>query len=410
MWLTIQVFFALVFPAMTAEPRFSRPSNLALYNTDATEPDQGKIVCYLSSSAHMIPKPFNHDINDISGNLCTHLIYSFVGLNNQTWKLSSINPEHDLEKGGYKKFTSLREKYPHVKFLLAVGGEAEGGKKYSDMVSEKSRRNNFVQSAVKWIQDFDFDGFDLDWEYPGDPNKGGRHDDKENFVKLLEELKEAFEPYKLLLTSSVPVAEVQVQQGYEISRLSQHLDWMNVKTYNMRGHWLGFADVHSPLFPRPFDQEAYKKLNVRDGLQLLVDLGAPKHKLIVGVPFFGATYTLESQDNETANGLIRKSSGGGKPGPYTKSSGVLAYYEICPHLKSGEWTRKFDDTGKCPYVHYDDQWIGYEDEESISIKMDFIKENGYGGGMVWTIDMDDYRGVCGKKNPLLTAMNQRLRG
>lgn len=66
--------------------------------------------------------------------------------------------------------------------------------------------------------------------------------------------------------------------------------------------------------------------------------------------------------------------------------------------------------GKCPYAYYEDQWVGYEDEDSIGIKMDYIRENGFGGGMIWAIDMDDFRGVCGRENALLKTMNEKLAG
>lgn len=61
---------------------------------------------------------------------------------------------------------------------------------------------------------------------------------------------------------------------------------------------------------------------------------------------------------------------------------------------------------KVPYAISGDQWIGFDDERSIRNKMKWIKDNGYGGAMVWTVDMDDFTGTfCGEvKYPLIGAM------
>lgn len=57
-------------------------------------------------------------------------------------------------------------------------------------------------------------------------------------------------------------------------------------------------------------------------------MGAPKHKLIVGVPFYGRSYTLGSKDSNGLKAPIKKWVGGGQPGNYTGEAGILAYYEV----------------------------------------------------------------------------------
>ena len=61
-----------------------------------------------------------------------------------------------------------------------IGGWSFGTQKFKDMSSTRYARQTFIYSSIPYLRDRDFDGLDIDWEYP----KGG--DDKKNYVLLLK--------------------------------------------------------------------------------------------------------------------------------------------------------------------------------------------------------------------------------
>lgn len=345
-----------------------------------------------------------YKIEEIPVDNCTHIIYAFIGINSE-YQLIPINDDFDVGQKGFERFIALKNKNPKVKTLVAVGGWNEGGKKYSQMVAQAETRQQFISSVVAFLEQYKFDGLDLNWQYPGASDRNGSYLDRRNFLKLIQEMRPQFDRRKWILTSSMPIIEYRLEDGYEVAELSKLLDHMHLMTYDLRGTWTNFADVHSPLYKRQHDKADTEKLNVDAGVKLLEKLGAQKDKLVIGIPFYGRSFALKDPKQHNLGALI---TGPGYRGPFTKESGSLAFFEICSFVKSDGWKREFDAVGKVPYAYQDDQWVGYEDEESVAAKIDYIRGNGLGGAMVWTIDMDDFKGGCGNKHGLLGTMNIKM--
>ena len=69
--------------------------------------------------------------------------------------------------------------------MLAIGGWNEGSKRFSPLVANPDRRQVFIKSALRFLRQYNFDGLDLDWEYPTQ-RQGGRPEDRLNYATLIQ--------------------------------------------------------------------------------------------------------------------------------------------------------------------------------------------------------------------------------
>ena len=195
------------------------------------------VICYWGTWANYRPIEGKFTPESVDGSLCTHLIYSFAGLDTAKWAIKSLDTWMDLEKdyglAGFKKATELRNTWPHLKVMIAIGGWNEGSTKYSQMAKSRKKRSKFVNSTVEFLTKYNFDGLDLDWEYPG--KRGGSADDKKNFILLAKELKEAFSEHKLLLSAAIGAGKATIDISYDVPNMYKHLDFVNVMCYDFHG-------------------------------------------------------------------------------------------------------------------------------------------------------------------------------
>ncbi|CAB3227295.1 unnamed protein product [Arctia plantaginis] len=370
-----------------------------------------RVVCYYTNWSVYRPGTARFNPQNINPYLCTHLIYAFGGFTKDN-SLKPFDKYQDIEKGGYAKFTGLKTYNKNLKTLLAIGGWNEGSTRFSSMVASRERRKEFVRNAIKFLRQNRFDGLDLDWEYPAFRD-GGKPKDKEHYARFVKELREEFETEsektgkpRLLLTMAVPAGIEYIQKGFDVKTLNKYLDWMNLLTYDYHSAFEPAVNHHAPLYANeePNEYSVDSELNIDYTIKFYLEQGADADKLVLGIPTYGRSYTLFNPD---AVELGSPADGPGEQGDATREKGPGSDEdsEEYEDEKEQPWTVMYPNAAAMgPVAYRGNQWVGYDDEDIVRKKAEYVVDHKLGGIMFWSIDNDDFRGTChGKPYPLIEA-------
>nr|BAP90827.1 chitinase [Prionace glauca] len=364
-----------------------------------------RLVCYFTNWAQYRPGQGKYMPENVDPCLCTHLIYAFAGM-----RSNQISTYEWDDVKLYHEFNSLKNKNKDLKTLLSVGGWNFGTQKFSAMVSSAGTRQVFIKSVISFLRGYEFDGLDVDWEYPG--ARGSPPQDKHLYTVLAQELMAAFEAEaktsgkpRLLLSLAVAGGKSNIDTGYEVPELGQTVDFFNVMTYDFFGPWSHTTGENSPLYALPNSKSTLNlEFNVDFAMKYWLKKGAPAEKLNVGFPTYGHTFRLRS----SAHGVGAPASGAGPAGRFTRQAGFLAYYEICTLIKSA--TIEWNAPQMVPYAYTGVEWIGYDNVKSFQDKVAWMKKYNFGGAMVWDLALDDFSGAfCGQgPYPLINTLRSGL--
>ncbi|MGY3795536.1 Ig-like domain-containing protein [Aquimarina sp. 433] len=342
------------------------------------------------------------------------------------WGLSGILPLPLPKEGSGAKGLLELAHDNGVKVMASLGGWSMC-KHFPEMAADPVKRARFIEDCKKLIN-MGFDGIDLDWEYPGPfpgMNFTGTNADYANFENLVEEIRAAIGPDKLI--TAAMAADYKKLEGFNWSRLSNTMDYFNMMTYDFNGGWSNIAGHNAPVYP--YDGAEAPDFNWQTLLTKMKGMGVPVNKINFGAPFYGRGVITDGAADLNAptvkrNVTIQPDGPVSTAADYTNwpqdvYDGTPNYFFIKQKTGAGSgWTKKWDNQAKVPYMVKGNFFLSYDDEESITEKAKFINANNLAGTIIWTVFGDlEFSGApqsfgtklkrwSNVKSPLVNTLNE----
>jgi chitinase len=285
--------------------------------------------------------------------------------------------------------------HAHGKKAIASIGGAGSGPVFDG--STQTAMTTFVTNLEALVT-MGYDGLDIDWE-------GGNltaAQDQALETSLVTALRKASPNIVLTLTA-----------GYENENLLDDLSWygtiaaqldqINLMTYGMSGAYQGWESWHSS--PLHWNKNTSTPTGIDASVSHYLAAHVPAAKLGIGSGFYGECYT--SPVTAPAQAL------GGST--VAASDGTMSYTNIMASYFSAS-AYHYDSAADVPYLTLSGSnaqnctFVSYEDATSLAAKGAWVKAQGLGGVIIWTISEGYVASGANvaARNPLLEVMRTAL--
>ncbi|PHQ49205.1 hypothetical protein BLA24_24370 [Streptomyces cinnamoneus] len=335
--------------------------------------------------------------------------------------------------GNFNQLKKLKAKYPKLKVNISVGGWTYS-KYFSDVAKTDASRQKFVKSCIDMyikgnlpvtggrggdgVAAGIFDGFDIDWEWPGSEGHAGNHvstDDKANNTLLFAEFRKQLDALsattgrKYLLTAFTPADPAKIEAGWDITTkdgtpsVFDFMDFANVQGYDFHGSgsdnsWEPNRTGHQGNLYADAKDPYDTKFSVERTVQTYLDAGVDPRKVVLGLAFYGRGW------QQVADGGVHgvwQSAGGAAPGQFPEEAGTRGYDNLLASVPNLTVHHDEQSVATYGYTGAGGQWWTFDDAWSIGRKTAWLKPKKLGGVMIWE--------MSGDSGTLMTAVDNGLR-
>ncbi len=292
-----------------------------------------------------------------------------------------------------------------IRVLMVIGGVSSDNLKALTVLSNNDdTRAKLVNNILALVERYNFDGVDMDWEYPGTSGLDGYTTDidKVNLNKLMRDLRagldnmqeEGGSPY--ILSAAIPAtswgsARYQFKASSKIGGLNDYCDYINMMSYdsNSEAYCTHLAPVYQSAQSHDF------KFGVVYGTNTFTGYGLDKNKIILGAACYGKAYKVNGTVSASATYPALNNAGeltkiDGIDGSF--ASGTVYYSAIITILSQGGWKQYTEMNngnivGAYLYNANKNIYITYDSIETVAAKCEYAKANGM-GVMAWAYGED----------------------
>lgn len=320
-----------------------------------------EVIAYYSGSSEGIDK---YRVEDL-----TQIIFSFGHLKGNRLHISNAR-----DTGRIQKLVSLKQRNPKLKVLLSLGGWG-GCAPCSDVFSTAEGRNEFAASTKELLDFFNADGIDLDWEYPaieGHPGHAYKKEDKTNFTLLVEALRKSLGK-KAIISFAAGGFDKFLQESIDWQAVMPVIDFVNLMSYDLVSGFSKVTGHHTPLY-----SNSTQKQSADNAIRYFQSINVPLKKIIIGAAFYARTWENVKDIN---NGIYQQGN----------FKHFISFSQFDQRLnKDSGFVYYRDSIAKAPYAYNKrtNTFATFDDEESVTEKVKYVKQLELGGIMFWELSLD----------------------
>lgn len=261
----------------------------------------------------------------------THLNFAFAGIDPNTYR---IVPAQDEDIPLYTKLTDLKKSDSALKVFISIGGwkfnePGPNFRTFSELVADESKQRIFFASLTSFMNTYNFDGVDIDWEYPVDADRGGNKADFANYPKFVRNLKavlNASSGGRNGLSLTVPVSFWYLQ-NFDIVELAKWADFFNAMSYDLHGLW-----DKGNKWLGPFLNSHTNMTEITEYLDLFWRNDISPSKITLGLAFYSRTFVAADDGCTKAQCMFDSV---GEAGPCSRDSigGTLTNAELTDKIR-----------------------------------------------------------------------------